>query len=298
MLYIIILFFVGVFAGCNNDTTLSSTESETVKLAKQHKKQIEELLEQYFVPVPGGTFTMGCNWEDKFCGFHEGPAHSVTLSSFRIGKHELTQQLWKLVMGDNPSEYKGNDLPVTNVSWDDIQVFISVLNAVTGKEYRLPTEAEWEYAARGGNKSKGYRYSGSDEHDDVAWHAFNSDHKIQWVGTKQPNELGIYDMSGNVREWVNDWYAEEYSSSPEVNPKGPSAKEARSIEMTSRGHFYVFFKICISLLFFESPLWQFQPERVTRGGSYGDSDDGVYMRSYSSPDNHTNYIGFRLVRGL
>ena len=285
--------------GCGSDEPPSLTApNETVEQAKRNKEQIEELLEQYFVFVDGGTFMMGCIPDvNRHCGWNEEPAHSVTLSGFRIGRHELTQRLWELVMGDNPSEEKGGNLPVTNISWDDIQIFVSTLNAVTGKEYRLPTEAEWEFAERGGNKSNGYKYSGSDEHGDVAWYASNSDHSIQPVATKQPNELGIYDMTGNVREWVYDWYMEEYNESPAVNPTGPSAKEARRFEMTSNGPGYMIFKICVSILLGEPPLGQFGPFRVTRGGSYGDSEDGVYERSYSSPDNRVGWVGFRLAHG-
>jgi formylglycine-generating enzyme required for sulfatase activity len=179
-------------------------------------------------PVAGGTFTMGCT--DEECYDWEKPAHSVTLSSYYIGKYEVTQGLWKAVMGsnNNPSYFSGNDnLPVESVSWNTIvNEFIPKLNQQTGRTYRLPTEAEWEYAARGGNKSVGYKYSGSNTLGSVAWYWENSDSKTHPVGGKAPNELGIYDMSGNVWEWVSDWY-DGYSSSAQTNPTGPTTGSYR-----------------------------------------------------------------------
>ena len=173
------------------------------------------------VEVRGGTFRMGATseqgsdaWDD------EKPVHSVTLSSFYIGKTEVTQALWKAVMGSNPSYFKGDNLPVECVSWNDCQEFIRKLNALTGQNFRLPTEAEWEFACRGGNNSRGYKYSGSNYIDNVAWYGYNSGDKTHHVATKLPNELGIYDMSGNVIEWCSDWY-EKYSSGVQTNPKGP-----------------------------------------------------------------------------
>ena len=172
------------------------------------------------VRVEAGTFTMGATAEMINPHKDEKPTHRVTLTNdYYIGKYEVTQALWKAVMGNNPSNFKGDNLPVENVSWDDCQEFISKLNRITGKTFRLPTEAEWEYAARGGNKSRGYQYSGSRNLSHVAWYENNSGHKTHAVGTKQPNELGIYDMSGNVWEWCQDWYG-KYSSSSQVNPIG------------------------------------------------------------------------------
>jgi formylglycine-generating enzyme required for sulfatase activity len=180
------------------------------------------------VAVRGGTFTMGCTAEQgSDCNDDEKPAHTVTVSDFYIGKYEVTQAQWVAVMGSNPSYHKGDNLPVGYVCWDDIQEFIRKLNSLTGKTYRLPTEAEWEFAARGGNKSAGYKYSGSNNIDNVAWYKNNSDDKTHAVGSKSPNELGIYDMTGNVYEWCRDWYDENYySSSPQTNPKGANSGSA------------------------------------------------------------------------
>ena len=172
------------------------------------------------VYVEGGTFTMGATPEQQNPDLDEKPAHSVTLSSYYICKYEVTQALWKAVMGSNPSKRKGDNLPVEQVSWDDCQAFLRKLKAMTGKNFRLPTEAEWEYAARGGNRSRGYQYGGSNNFSDVAWHGNNSGYQTHAVGTKSPNELGIYDMSGNVNEWCQDWYG-SYSSYAQTNPTGP-----------------------------------------------------------------------------
>ena len=147
-------------------------------------------------------------------------------NNYYIGKYEVTQALWQAVMGSNPSCFKGDDLPVEMVTWNDCQDFISKLNAMTGKRFRLPSEAEWEYAARGGNKSRGYQYIGSNTIGDVAWYGDNSGSKTHAVGTKQPNELGIYDMAGNVLEWCQDWYG-SYNSSPQVNPTGAASGSRR-----------------------------------------------------------------------
>ena len=148
------------------------------------------------------------------------PTHAVTLSTFYIGKYEVTQSLWKEVMGNNPSNFKGCDeCPVEQISWEQIQTFLGKLYELTGKHYRLPTEAEWEYAAMGGNKSKGYKYSGSDNLDEVAWYLNNADNKTHPVGQKKPNELGIYDMTGNVWELCSDWFdSNYYKNSPANNP--------------------------------------------------------------------------------
>ena len=215
------------------------------------------------VPVEGGTFTMGATAEQGGDAYDsEKPAHKVTLSSYAIGKYEVTQALWKAVMGDNPSRFKGGDLPVENVSWNDCQEFLKKLNSLTGQQFRLPTEAEWEFAARGGRKSKGYKYSGSNDLAEVAWYGDNSNRQTHPVGVKKPNELGIYDMSGNVREWCNDWFG-DYSSSAVSNPSGPS----------SGGY------------------------RVRRGGGwdYLATFCRVSSRFGNIPVNRFNYLGLRLV---
>ena len=179
------------------------------------------------VRVEGCTFRMGATSEQDCDAYDiEEPVHSVTLSSYYIGKTEVTQALWKAVMGSNPSKFKGENLPVENVSWDDCQVFVRKLNSLTGQNFRLPTEAEWEFACRGGNNSLGYKYSGSDNIDNVAWFDCNSGRKTHFVATKSPNELGIYDMSGNVWEWCSDWY-DKYSSGAQANPKGPESGSCR-----------------------------------------------------------------------
>ena len=179
------------------------------------------------VRVEGGTFHMGATSEQKDEAWdREKPVHSVTLSSYYIGKTEVTQALWQAVMGSNPSYFKGSALPVESVSWDDCQEFIQKLNRLTGRNFRLPTEAEWEFACRGGNNSRGYKYSGSNYIDNVAWYRDNSGGKTHPVGTKAPNELGIYDMSGNVWERCSDWYA-DYTSYSQTDPTGPQSGSYR-----------------------------------------------------------------------
>ena len=176
------------------------------------------------IEVEGGTFKMGSEDSDAYSD--EKPVHQVTLSSYAIGETEVTQELWQAVMGSNPSNFKGTNLPVEQVSWEDCQEFIRKLNQMTGRTFRLPTEAEWEFAARGGNKSQGYKYSGSNNIDDVAWYDGNSSSATHPVKTKKANELGLYDMSGNVYEWCSDWYA-SYDSSAQTNPTGPNSGSIR-----------------------------------------------------------------------
>ena len=199
-----------------NNTSHSGSTSSTVSLSAELNKLINNM-----VYVSGGTFIMGGDESSD-----QTPTHSVTLSSYYICKYEVTQALWRAVMGSNPSKFKGDNLPVEQVSWDDCQTFINRLNSYTGRNFRLPTEAEWEFAARGGNYSRHYKYSGSNNLDDVAWHGDNSDNRTHPVGTKQPNELGLYDMSGNVWEWCSDWWG-SYSSYSQSNPTGPNSGSGR-----------------------------------------------------------------------
>lgn len=160
---------------------------------------------------------------------------SVTVSNFAIGKYPVTQAEWETVMDNNPCHFKGSDLPVEMVSWNECHEFIGKLNAKTGKRYRLPTEVEWEYAARGGQQTHGYKYAGSENMDDVGWYGTNSDNHSHSVGTKQPNELGIYDMCGNVWEWCSDLYGNIYPSSAS-NPTGAGSGSSR----IARGGSWVF----------------------------------------------------------
>ena len=212
--------------------------------------------------VKAGTFTMGATSEMKDPYSNEKPTHQVTLTNdYYIGKTEVTQALWMAVMGNNPSYFKGDNLPVECVSWDDCQKFISKLNSLTGQNFRLPTEAEWEFAARGGNNSNHYQYSGSNELGDVAWYYGNSGRKTHAVATKQPNELGLYDMSGNVWEWCSDWYG-NYSSS-QTNPTGPNSGSNR----VHRGGSWYFHAMCCRSSF----------------------------RSLSTPDCSRSFLGLRLV---
>ncbi len=222
-----------------------------------------------FILVEGGEFLMGDDNSD-YAG--EKPAHRVKLSSFYIGKYPLTQSQWQAIMGENPSKDKGENRPVEWVSWSDAQDFIIKLNEQTGWQFRLPTEAEWEYAARGGKYSQGYIYSGSDKLKQVGWYAENSNDETHEAGLLLANELGIYDMSGNVWEWCVDWYryGEGYYEDCQKqglveNPHGPDNGDYR----------------------------------VIRGGScFDDSMDcrATYRSRYSYvPDDRGEGIGFRLV---
>lgn len=187
------------------------------------------------IGVSGGTFQMGS--DDNEAEDDEKPVHEVTLSNFSICETEVTQKLWYAVMGYRPTsdgrqwrsgDGLGDKFPANYINWNDCQEFITNLNRITGRTFRMPTEAEWEYAARGGNKSRGYKYSGSNTIGNVAWYIGNSDITNHPVKTMQPNELGIYDMSGNVLEWCSDWYDSSfYSSSPSSNPIGPTTGSYR-----------------------------------------------------------------------
>ncbi|HZK08741.1 MAG TPA: SUMF1/EgtB/PvdO family nonheme iron enzyme [Bacteroidales bacterium] len=228
--------------------------------------------------VKGGTFTMGCTSEQSNCRGDEKPTHQVTLSDFYIGKYEVTQKQWREVMGastsfSNPSYNTGCDnCPVEMVSWNDVQEFIKKLNQKTGKKYRLPTEAEWEYAARGGAKSDversrnaDFKYAGSNNIDEVAWYRENSGMRTHPVGQKKPNELGIYDMTGNVWEWCSDWHG-RYGNVDKSNPLGASSGSSRVLRGGS---------------------WHFDTKycRLSYRGNY-------------NPDNPGNNSGFRLARSL
>ena len=167
------------------------------------------------VRVEGGTFTMGCTPEQQQCDADENPARPVQVESFEIGRFEMTQALWEAVMGENPSTFGSCPrCPVETVSWDDVHAFLRKLNA-EGERYRLPSEAEWEYAARGGQQSKGHQYAGSGNWAEVAWYHENSGNGTQMVGQKRANELGLFDMSGNVREWVQDCWHGSYDGAPD-----------------------------------------------------------------------------------
>lgn len=215
-----------------NSTHHSNSTSSTVSLSAELNKLINNM-----VYVAGGTFTMGGTSEQSSDAYDdEKPTHSVTLSSYYICKYEVTQALWRAVMGSNPSKFKGDNLPVENVSWNDCQTFINRLNSYTGRNFRLPTEAEWEFAARGGNYSRHYKYSGSNYISAVAWYDGNSGNRTHPIGTKQANELGLYDMSGNVYEWCSDWYG-SYSSYSQNDPTGPNSGSNRVERGGSWGNF-------------------------------------------------------------
>ncbi|MDR3013754.1 MAG: formylglycine-generating enzyme family protein [Chitinispirillales bacterium] len=269
-----------IFTGCG-DYTVNANEHKT----PIHNQGAMGLNESetgsgdtiyIFMPlIEGGTFTMGCTEEQEDdCWDNENPAHQVTLSSFRIGKYPVTQELWRRVMSGNPSWFNSPRLgrnaeqnPVDNVSWYDAQLFISRLNDTTEMKFRLPTEAEWEFAARGGLMSRGYKYAGSDNINEIAWYLGNTGGKLsngatRQVGTRAPNELNLYDMSGNVFEWVNDWYG-TYTEKSKIDPQGP-------LEGINR---------------------------VFRGGSW--SVDAKFCRVSErfngSPDTRLNIIGLRLA---
>lgn len=213
--------------------------------------------------VQAGTFMMGATSEQEDPWGDEKPIHQVTLTNnYYIGQTEVTQALWQAVMGYNPSFFNGDNLPVECVSWNDCQDFLRKLNSLTGKCFRLPTEAEWEFAARGGLKSRGTQYSGSSSLDDCGWYDGNSDSKTHPVAMKQANELGLYDMSGNVWEWCQDWWG-SYVRSSQTNPTGPGSGS----------------------------------DRVYRGGSWS-SDPGycrVSFRYYRTLGDRFNYLGLRLA---
>jgi formylglycine-generating enzyme required for sulfatase activity len=215
------------------------------------------------IHVEGGTFMMGATSEQgSDAADDEKPAHQVTLSSYYMGETEVTQEMWQAVMGSNPPYFSGSQKPLDQVSWDECQTFITKLNSLTGQRFRLPTEAEWEFAARGGNQNRGYKFAGGNTIDNVAWYRDNSNSQTHNVGTKRANELGLYDMSGNVEEWCQDWYG-SYSSSSQTNPTGPSSGYSRVIRGGSR---FLFARGC-----------------------------RVSIRSYYPPDSWFKGLGLRLA---
>lgn len=178
--------------------------------------------------VEGGSFMMGAADDDSEAYDDEKPRHKVTLDGYYMAETQVTQALWEAVMGSNPSEFKGANRPVECVTWNDCQEFLKKLNALTGQQFCLPTEAQWEYAARGGKRSKGYKYAGGNNLDSVAWWDENPNDETQDVKQKQPNELGLYDMTGNVWERCNDWFDKNYyANSSEHNPQGPGSGDGR-----------------------------------------------------------------------
>ena len=225
-----------------------------------------------FEIVGAGTLMIGATSEQGDHAYdNERPAHNVTISEFYMGRTEVTQRLWEAVMGTNPSSFKGDLRPVENVSWEDCQQIIQKLNNMKSQllpsdlsnwYFRLPTESEWEYAARGGQKSRHYKYAGSNNIDEVAWYTNNSGSQTHNVKQKKPNELGLYDMSGNVYEWCSDWYG-SYPSYGVTNPQGASSGQYR----------------------------------VARGGCWTLNARycRVAHRGGSTPDDRDSRLGFRLV---
>ena len=201
---------------------LQTEEAKRQAEAQQRAATLKDLLpsllkglKEQMVAVQGGTFTMGCTEEQSSCDDDETPVRQVQVKSFRISKYEVTQDLWEAVMGKNPSKFRTCPrCPVENVGWDDAKLFLKKLSALTGEHYRLPTDAEWEYAARGGEKNQAHLYVGSDDLDSVAWYDKNSGNRVHRIGQKQPNGLGLYDMSGNVWEWIEDCWNKKYPGPP------------------------------------------------------------------------------------
>ena len=229
-----------------------------------HIETLPKGLSFQMIKVEGGIFSMGNEAYKR-----EQPVHQVNVPSFLIGQYPVTQQLWQAIMGDNPSLHKGELRPVENVSWDDAQRFIKQLNWETRKTFRLPTEAEWEYAARGGRYSQGFEYAGSDKLKQVGWYDENSDNETHDVGLLLSNELGVYDMSGNVWEWCEDDHHENYKDAP--------LDGSAWVDVPERGS-----------------------HRVVRGGSYFDRavDCRPTSRAWFTPDDRLVNIGFRLVLPL
>ena len=249
-----------VLAGCNKDD-----DENKLVIGKDFTERVEGM-DLKMVYVKGGTFQMGATSEqgDDYYS-DEKPVHEVTLSDYYIGKYEVTQGLWRKVMGTTLEEQRdkagysdfygeGDAYPMYYVSWNEAQEFCTKLSELTGRKYALPTEAQWEYAARGGAKSQGYKYSGGNDIDEVAWYWGNSEEKYSTspVGLNKANELGIYDMSGNVWEWCSDWYG-DYSSEAQINPVGP---ETGSYRVFRGGSWYYYARLCrVSDRDFTSPFY-------------------------------------------
>ena len=242
-------------------------------LAEPLRSHLKKLMAD-MVLVEGGTYMMGNPDRDRNDEYAKDVPHEVTLSSFYICKYEVTEALWTAVMGSNPSRHpSGDNYPVEQVSWYDCQDFVEKLSELTGRHFRLPTEAEWEYAARGGQRSRGYRYSGSYNLDEIGWYEGNADHKRE-VGTKKPNELGLYDMTGNVDEWCQDKLGTDYyHHSPSINPQGPDRST-------------------------------FKDHRCFRGGSICDHDKYDYLKVYKRnssglpPESKYFNLGLRLAMSV
>jgi formylglycine-generating enzyme required for sulfatase activity len=228
----VIVMFLTIPVVAQNKTHTAPTHGKSTKqvAAKPEMEtklaEVVRSIESKMVSIQGGSFTMGCvNPQDSECYYWEKPRHTVSVSSYYLGKYPVTVKEWKAVMGTTPNSSKNcSECPMENITWYEAMEFISKLNQLTGKYYRLPTEAEWEYAAKGGNMSHGYKFPGSNDPKHVAWYDSISGGVSHPVGQKQPNELGLYDMGGNVWQWCSDWFDDKYySNSPSNNPQGPSA---------------------------------------------------------------------------
>ena len=242
-------------------------------LAEPLRSHLKKLMAD-MVLVEGGTYMMGNPDRDRNDEYAKDVPHEVTLSSFYICKYEVTEALWTAVMGSNPSKYPlGDNYPVEQVNWYDCQDFVEKLSELTGRHFRLPTEAEWEYAARGGQRSRGYRYSGSYNLDEIGWHVGNAHHYKREVGTKKPNELGLYDMTGNVSEWCQDKLdIEYYHHSPSINPQGPDRST-------------------------------YKDNRCFRGGSFCDEEKYDELKVYTRntgmpPEEKYGHLGLRLAMSV
>ena len=242
-------------------------------LAEPLRSHLKKLMAD-MVLVEGGTYMMGNPDRDRNDEYAKDVPHEVTLSSFYICKYEVTEALWTAVMGSNPSKHPlGDNYPVEQVNWYDCQDFVEKLSELTGRHFRLPTEAEWEYAARGGKRSRGYRYSGSYALDEIGWHVGNAHYYKREVGTKKPNELGLYDMTGNVCEWCQDKLdTEYYHHSPSINPQGPDRST-------------------------------YKDNRCFRGGSFCDDEKYDELKVYTRntgmpPEEKYGHLGLRLAMSV